>query len=326
MCDKKRGISEKQGRITIEAGDVGGKESSVLTGINALVRGSSTRLLSSRRLGWSNVGLEHHRASPAEREESVSPHHLIALFTNHVSRGERSVARGHFVPYSCSPGDISLSPPGPIGVCRPFTHTTMIICALDPKFVNEVGEELDTPSTTEFRCALNLRERSLEGIITLLAAEAESGGSSGKLYTDHLAHALAMRLLWVAGGIRDANPLQYRTWPQRVLRRVLDRMEAELTCNLDLNTLAAESGYSRSHFLRIFRAGMGCSPHEWLTQLRVEKAKKMLREDSASLIDIAASCGFCSHSHFSRTFRQIAGLTPDQYRRTRDLFVQKRSL
>jgi AraC-like DNA-binding protein len=77
-----------------------------------------------------------------------------------------------------------------------------------------------------------------------------------------------------------------------LLQRVLDRMKADLATDLDLDTLAAESGYSRSHFLRTFRAAMGCSPHQCLTRLRVEQAKTILREYATSLIDIALACGF----------------------------------
>jgi AraC-like DNA-binding protein len=62
---------------------------------------------------------------------------------------------------------------------------------------------------------------------------------------------------------------------RRLLQRVLDRMKADLAADLDLGTLAAESGYSRSHFLRTFRAVMECSPHQYLTRLRVERAKRI---------------------------------------------------
>jgi AraC family transcriptional regulator len=109
-----------------------------------------------------------------------------------------------------------------------------------------------------------------------------------------------------------------------MLQRVLDRMKADLASDLDLNTLAAESGYSRSHFLRTFRAAMGCSPHQCLTRLRVERAKTFLREDSISLIDIALDCGFSSHAHFSNTFRQIVGATPSEYRRIHGPTMKKR--
>ena len=71
-----------------------------LAAINAFVRGSSARLCSSNKLGWDGVGLEHHRAFPGERNDSVSTHHLVVLFTSHVSRGEASAERARFVPYS----------------------------------------------------------------------------------------------------------------------------------------------------------------------------------------------------------------------------------
>jgi AraC family transcriptional regulator len=313
--------AKKEEQLMIDAPEGGDKPSFTVNGINAFVRGPSTRLLSSRRLGWGGVCLEQHVAAPVEQEESTSTHHLIVLLTNHVSRGESSLAQRRFAPYSYSPGAIHLLPAGPIGACRPSTDTTMMLCALDPKFVDGVESGLETPSIADFRRIMNLRDRSLESIIMLLAAEAQSGGFSGKLYADHLAHALAVRFLLLARGAQGASSVQPKSSPHRALRRVLEKMEAEVASDLDLSTLAAEIGYSKSHFLRMFRAGMRCSPHQWLMQLRVERVKKMLRESSDSLIDIAAASGFSSHSHLSRTFRQFVGVTPNQYRRNRSLLA-----
>ena len=121
-------------------------------------------------------------------------------------------------------------------------------------------------------------------------------------------------------------PLRCGKLHNRLLHRVLDRMKADLATDLDLNTLAGESGYSRSHFLRTFRAVMGCSPHQCLTRLRVEQAKRILQDSSMSLIDIALACGFSSHAHFSNTFRQVAGITPSEYRRTHAPIVKQRFL
>jgi transcriptional regulator GlxA family with amidase domain len=128
------------------------------------------------------------------------------------------------------------------------------------------------------------------------------------------------------GRTRVAGPSRCGKLQKRLLQRVLDRMKADLAADLDLSTLAAESGYSRSHFLRTFRAAMGSSPHQWLTRLRVERAKTILRENSISLIDIALDCGFSSHAHFSNTFRQIVGVTPSYYRRSHGPHMQKGSL
>lgn len=297
------------------------KKGSAHDGIRAFVRGSSTRFISSRRLEWEGIGLEVHNASPVERCESRSAHHLITLFTNHVSRGESSTSQGRFAPYSYFPGTFNLSPAGPIPACRPLTDTRFIVCALEPGFLNDVRYESDSSSAPVFRPTTNLRDHSLRSILLLLAAEARADGLSGKLYVEHLTHALAHRVLHLVTAPQDDNSLRAAALPGHALQRVLERMKAELASNLSLNTLAAESGYSKSHFLRMFRACMGCSPHQWLTRLRVGQAKKMLRQNSTSLIDIAAACGFSSQAHFSKSFRQIAGVAPSQYRRAPELFM-----
>src|SRR6267142_433389 len=69
-----------------------------LAAIDAFVRGSSARLCASNTLGWGGVYLEHHRMIPVERNDSVSTHHLVVLFTSHVSRGEASAEHARFVP------------------------------------------------------------------------------------------------------------------------------------------------------------------------------------------------------------------------------------
>ena len=299
-----------------------GARTDARTGITSFIRGSSNRVITSSGLEWEGVFLEAHNTFPAERNDSIAADHLIALLTGHVWRGERAVSQGRFVRYSYYAGAIHLFPAGPIPACRTFTPAKMIVCALDPAFVREVGVEVES-TVTEFRGGIDLRDGSLRGLITLLAVEAETGGSSGKIYAEHLAHALALRFLWLSGGAHIPAHSHSGKMPNRVLQRVLDRMKAGLATDLGLNTLAAESGYSRSHFLRTFRAAMGCSPHRWLTRLRMDQARTMLRRDSESLIDIALACGFSSHAHFSNTFRQIVGVTPSEYRRNHSSNLQK---
>jgi AraC family transcriptional regulator len=298
----------------LETSPVDAASTSVFSGISALVRGSSTRLIASSGLEWGGVSLELHDASPVERYESVSADHLISVIVDHPSSGETSLSSGRFVPYLYHPGAINLFPAGPIPACRPSTKTKMIICALDPGLVRDVGEELNSPDVSGLRRTVGLHDQSLKGIVMLLAAEAASRGSSGKLYAEHLAHAMVLRFLRLAGGMRDAKPSQQIALSNHALRRVLDRMRTESANDLNLDSLAAESGYSKSHFLRVFRAGVGCSPHQWLTLLRVERAKKMLQTGSTPLIDVAAACGFSSHAHFSSTFHRLAGVTPSRYR------------
>jgi AraC family transcriptional regulator len=114
----------------------------------------------------------------------------------------------------------------------------------------------------------------------------------------------------------QARARQISPLPPAILRRVNEYMEAHLQDNLSLDQLARETHYSRGHFLRMFRAATGMTPHQYLTKCRIERAKRMLRdEDDASLIDIAACCGFSSQSHMTRLFREQTGMTPGAFKR-----------
>ena len=104
--------------------------------------------------------------------------------------------------------------------------------------------------------------------------------------------------------------------PQAVLRHVKKYMEENLQNNLSLDELVSETNYSRGHFLKMFRAATGTTPHQYLTERRIERAKSMLREAGViSLIDIAAWCGFSSQSHLTQVFRKQIGVTPSAFKR-----------
>ncbi|MDT4887607.1 HTH-type transcriptional activator RhaR [compost metagenome] len=57
------------------------------------------------------------------------------------------------------------------------------------------------------------------------------------------------------------------------------------------------------------------SPHDWLLQMRVEKAKELMLRTSLNLSQIALDCGFADQSHFSRVFQKMTGLPPSRWRR-----------
>jgi AraC-like DNA-binding protein len=105
------------------------------------------------------------------------------------------------------------------------------------------------------------------------------------------------------------------TLPALKLRRIKEFMEINLSMDLGIKTIARASGYSQTHFLRMFRASTGATPHQYLIERRVRRAQKLLCEGAAKLTDIAALCGFSSQSHLATVFRKQVGMTPTEYRR-----------
>ncbi|MBB5061108.1 AraC-like DNA-binding protein [Granulicella aggregans] len=96
---------------------------------------------------------------------------------------------------------------------------------------------------------------------------------------------------------------------------MLRLIEADLDRDLSLAVLADESGYSRSHFLRMFRSATGFTPHQYLVFRRIEKAKSLMKNSKATLVEIALDCGFSSHAHFTRVFQRTLNVAPSYFRR-----------
>ncbi len=94
-------------------------------------------------------------------------------------------------------------------------------------------------------------------------------------------------------------------------RDVMDRAYAE---PLDIRAVAAVAHVSEAHFIRSFRAVFGETPHRHLQRRRVERSMFLLRETERSITDICLDVGFTSLGTFSRTFREIVGETPSDYR------------
>jgi len=81
-----------------------------------------------------------------------------------------------------------------------------------------------------------------------------------------------------------------------------------------MKKLAASLGLSTAYFHRMFREHTGLSPYQYHLQLRIERAKHMLRGTSLSIKEIANSLAFESPFHFSNVFKRKTGLSPSQWR------------
>jgi AraC family transcriptional regulator len=271
--------------------------------------------LSSTGLGWKGLVVERYQAPPCELPDLPIDHHIVELASQqHVSLGERPDWRGHLRPFSKYPGVCNCFPAGVRPKLRVFTQTNLIVCGLEPEFVEEVSEELDSNPVAQLREQLDIRDESLGSLMRLLENAAKSRQPSDNLYVDHLIYAFTLRLFSLGQG-RQYTYARQGALPAHKLRRVIERMNADLDIDLDLKTIAAESGYSRNHFLRMFRVATECTPHQYFLRLRIEKAQSLMKDQSLRIIDIAESCGFASQSQFSRVFRRVIGVTPRQYRR-----------
>lgn len=106
-----------------------------------------------------------------------------------------------------------------------------------------------------------------------------------------------------------AHALEYR---QR-LQPVLDMLRNKRTDESSINDLAQLAGMSRYQMIRAFRAATGLTPHAWQLNQRINEAREQLQAGE-DLAEVAYRLGFADQSHFQRTFKAYAGVTPGRYR------------
>ena len=84
---------------------------------------------------------------------------------------------------------------------------------------------------------------------------------------------------------------------------------------LSINEIAAKLGISRSTLFRVFQLEYGRSPKQVLDDLRLQKAKHLLKASTDSIKEIATACGFNGLAYFSRLFKAQTGIPPSQWRK-----------
>lgn len=110
------------------------------------------------------------------------------------------------------------------------------------------------------------------------------------------------------------------------VRRITAYIESNLGRSLRSGDLAALVRLSPAHFSRTFRNTFGCSPLEYVTRRRMERAQGLMLATDVPLAQIALDCGLADQAHFSRLFRKVVGECPRAWRRARVNVLELREL
>jgi AraC family transcriptional regulator len=119
-------------------------------------------------------------------------------------------------------------------------------------------------------------------------------------------------------------PKYDRGLPSIKLRQALEYIDNHLSQNISLVEIARQIDMSQHYFCRSFKQSIGITPHQYLIQQRVERAKQLLIHSELTILDITDECGFANPSHFAKYFRQHTGISPRQFRSQAQDYVRQK--
>ncbi|MBW4507941.1 MAG: AraC family transcriptional regulator [Scytonematopsis contorta HA4267-MV1] len=276
-------------------------------------------MLSSRQMNWNGILVEQCQSSSTSFEievPAVSDHWLNLHLGNPAPLLQKRDDRLHeSIRYN---GNCFLVPAGqPSYWCR---HSEGAICSplhicLKPKLIEQAAEadEID-PQRFDLVTCFDRQDLQLHQIAMLLHAELQSNGIMGQLYVESLTQMLVIHLLrhystftkTITSGNRGLTNLQ--------LQQAIEYIHTHLDQDLSLFQIAQVINISPTYFASLFKRATGTSPHQYVIQQRVERAKLMLSKTDIAIADIALQVGFSSQSHLTQQFKRLTGITPKQVR------------
>jgi AraC family transcriptional regulator len=272
---------------------------------------------SSQVLGWSGVLVQQYQypssATVCEMEVPALSEHWLNLPLGNPAqltqkRDDRTheslVHRGHSI----------FTPAGQPSYWRgePIdTDETMLHIHLNPELVRQVAQNSEVDRIDLVNC-FSKHDLRLHQIAMLLLSELKSDGIMGQLYVESLTQVLIIHLLRNYSSSTPQIAPQHNGLTAIQLRQTIDYIQAHLDRDLSLAQMAAAISISPTYFSSLFKRATGSSPHQYVIQQRVERAKVLLTTTHLEIASIAFQVGFSSQSHLTQHFKRLTGSTPKQ--------------
>ena len=172
--------------------------------------------------------------------------------------------------------------------------------------------ELRSRSVSEKLSHFKVQDPLIQQIALALKTELAIAGEDSRLYADSMATALGAHLLQ-RYGVQNVVKEYHSGLTNYQLKIVVEYIQEHLEHNLSLDLLAGLINISPHYFSCLFKQSTGISPHKYITNCRLEKAKTLLRQKNLPIAFVCQEVGFKNQSHFTRVFRQHFQITPKSY-------------
>jgi AraC family transcriptional regulator len=268
--------------------------------------------LARRERHWPGLSVDHvrWRAAAGTTGEICKPEHqLFVSLSGSAGRLRARTADGSHYTGRSFPGAVTFVPAG----CHRFAQYEGGTLEYIGIRIRPDARLQASVSSSDLRPFTNRPDPLVHRLA--LSLDATQVEPAGALFAESAAALLIAHLLRTsAGGSGTAAPAQARP-PLRALRRVVDHIEAHLDSDLRIVELADVAGLDPHRFRRAFKAATGLPPHRYVTERRLARAARLLRDpDGPPIADIAVRAGFSSQSHLTTAFGREYGVTPAVYR------------
>ena len=250
------------------------------------------------------------------KDTTSASFHLVRRGECWVTSGDRSECLG--------PGDLLFVEPGrdhvlssqPPGQDPPASETSTLLLCGYCDFTRETGTPLldAFPSLTIVREGELLKHPWLKSTLDQLSAEYMSQQPGAELVVNKLTEIVLVELIRINFGRGEQSRFILALADKRIAK-ALQHLHNKPHIAWTLDKMAEEVGMSRAALAKRFKELVGQPMFEYLTRLRVQRARELLQDTKLPLYEIASRVGYESDLAFTKTFKKHVGTTPTRYRK-----------
>ena len=250
------------------------------------------------------------------KDTKTASFHLVRRGECWVTSGDRTECLG--------PGDMVFIEPGrdheltshrPGQAPTPGKARTLLLCGYCEFTKETLTPLLDVfPSLTIVRDEELLKHPWLKSTLDQLSAEYLSQQPGAELVVNKLTEVVLVELIRINFGRKDQSRFVIALSDKRIAR-ALQQIHSNPHVAWTLEKMSEKVGMSRAAFARRFKELVGQPMFEYLTRLRIQRARELLRETKLPLYEIANRVGYESNLAFTKTFKKHAGMTPTRFRK-----------
>ncbi|MFN6568862.1 AraC family transcriptional regulator [Dendronalium sp. ChiSLP03b] len=273
-------------------------------------------LNSSYHAQWDGVRLEHHRQPAYETPEHSFQQHVITICLERNGTKAERVFNGRLQHEQIAHGDVAIIPANTQHISRWQSEAEFLVLSLEQAFFTRAALESIDFQSVEIAPHFAAPNPLIQQVGLALKSELESDSMGSRIYIESLTTTLCIHLLkHYSVSSEKIFPYSRDKGLSRLkLRQVISYIHENLEKDLSLGEISEKVGISMYHFSRLFKQSTGFTPHQYVMNSRIERAKNLLTRTEKTIEQISEQVGFQSQSHFTNVFRKLIGATPKVYR------------
>lgn len=187
---------------------------------------------------------------------------------------------------------------------------------MDNTLLRSTAEELFGASELEMKGSCFAFSPALRELLNTFIRECHADLPGAALMQENIALQIAITLL--RESCHNLSGLTCQSVPYHddaAVKKAIEYITDNYQNRLSLSEISKATHYSSYHLLRLFKRHTGTTPFEYLLNLKIEKAKDLLKKTDCTMQQICNLCAFGSLSYFSRVFREKTGVSPTEYKK-----------